>query len=235
VHHCNKCFSLVIAENGSCIRCSDSEAAEQPRQVSVPVSKKQPGQSKDVKMFDVSAKRTIVKKRKARREPAKKPPNGGMARWTVPLLGIALLGFSLTAIPEGDGEMLLPSARASMPDGDLLLRQRKAEVAEATRALSAMQVELENAFLDGTDPGAKTFKSDAWRGQLDGLKGRYHIWGTVDRQHPDTQSENALHNALLQLYSMEHAYTNASGTGDWQEVVSLRDSFQGYVQNANRP
>lgn len=159
-----------------------------------------------------------------------------MARWTVPLLGIALLAFSLGTAPHLDGDMLTPAARAAIPDGDLLSRQRKAEVAEATRALSAMLVELESAHTQTAGIGATVaYSADRWRDRLDGLKGRYHIWGTVDRQHPDTHSENALHSALLLLYSMEHAFAHSAETNDWSDVVTLREKFQRHLEDANRP
>lgn len=103
---------------------------------------------------------------------------------------------------------------------------RRAEIQEASTALRQKLDELEHhlarrSTLSEAERGAW---STRWQDDLQNIKDRYHIWGTVDANHPDARAEDALRNALLYLYSLKHMATrDRSGVGS-QDYRKVRDS-----------
>lgn len=154
--------------------------------------------------------------------------NGGLSRWTLPILGIGVLLGSLSLTSSQEADLFTPEARAALPDGDRIIRQRQAEVAEVSENLMKMVAELQAA----RDPASPLTEAQSGRFErrLKDLQDRYHIWGTVDRQYPVARTENALNDAVLQLHSLNHATLS----GAWSEVAQLEARFKASLAEANQ-
>ena len=159
-----------------------------------------------------------------------------ISRWYMPIFSVAVLVLLLHLANDGEEEFFTPEARAAMTDTSMLMRHRQADIGEATQALRLRLLELEDNWAHATrnpEFHPDTVDTTLWKNGVEELSQRYHIWGTQDRQHPDARAEDALHVAVLYLYSIESSTREAFQTGDWTEVENLKEKFRQSLGEAN--
>ena len=209
--HCDQCFHLNGARDLRCEVCG-AELEHEHRQV-------RPKRAHAAAAVKVQKGRKSQKPLKTTVDMVAQPPRQSFSRWSMTLLGIAVLGFVLWHDPSPAGIQPMSMDPASFGPS-----ARVDQASEAAQQLQAHLSELEVAYASGSDT-----QLNDWRDELEGIKSRFRIWGTVDPMRPNAKVENALNAAALQLLSLEGAMREARESGRWDRVEALKASFHQHL------
>jgi hypothetical protein len=230
MQHCQHCFALNPRHAERCRACQ-AEIGGPEAAVTTDVAEVIYVQPVTTRLEVVARPRA---QHRGRALPPQPPRVSGATKYLVAIAALLIAPILVSSSWSEEGER---PALMSNATGDQNLALRRAELREATAALSEQLSQLDQHLEKRWSMGDREREQwiGRWHDGLQSIKDRFHVWGTVDAHHPDARAEDALRNALLYLYSLEHVAMKDRQAATGPEYRRLRDSFEQSLVAARGP